>query len=140
MAIPEFIVELRRHVGHAPLWLLGLTAVVIRDGQVLLVKRCDNHAWTPVTGIVEPGEDPADGAVREVFEEAGVHVTARRLDWVHVARPTGGEPFITDDESLEARWFDPSELPAMSSDMCRHIELAGEDSLSAPTIFERSSP
>jgi ADP-ribose pyrophosphatase YjhB (NUDIX family) len=160
MPIPEFIVELRRHVGHAPLWLLGITAVVIRDGQVLLVKRSDNHAWTPVTGIVEPGEDPADGAVREVFEEAGVHVTARRLAWVHVTRPvvhangdhaqyldhvfrmdwTGGEPHAADDESLEARWFDMSEMPTMSTDMCRRIELASEDNPRAPTVFERRSP
>jgi ADP-ribose pyrophosphatase YjhB (NUDIX family) len=160
MPIPDFIVELRRHVGHAPLWLPGITAVVIRDGQVLLVRRSDNHAWTPVTGIVEPGEDPADCAVREVFEEAGVHATARRLAWVHVTRPivhtngdhaqyldhvfrmdwTGGEPFAADDESLEARWFDLSEMPAISTDMCRRIELASEDNLSAPTIFDRSSP
>ena len=39
MPIREFIVELRRHVGHAPLWLPGVTAVVIRGQQVLLVKR-----------------------------------------------------------------------------------------------------
>ena len=150
MPIPEFIVELRRRVGHAPLWLLGITAVVIRDGQVLLVQRSDNHAWTPVTGIVE----------REVLEEAGVHVTARRLAWVHVTRPvvhangdqaqyldhvfrmewTGGEPLAADDESLQARWFDPSEMPTMSTDMCRRIEHAIEANLSAPTVFERSSP
>lgn len=160
MPIPEFIVELRRRVGHAPLWLLAVTAVVIRDGQVLLVKRSDNHAWTPVTGILEPGEDPADCAVREVLEEAGVHATARRLAWVHVTPPmvhangdhaqyldhvfrmdwTGGEPFAADDESLEARWFALSEMPTMSADMCRRIELAREDNLSAPTVFERSSP
>jgi ADP-ribose pyrophosphatase YjhB (NUDIX family) len=63
MPIPEFIVELRRHIGHAPLWLPCVTAVVIRDQHVLLVKRADNQAWTPVTGIVEPVENPADCAV-----------------------------------------------------------------------------
>jgi 8-oxo-dGTP pyrophosphatase MutT (NUDIX family) len=156
MPIPEFIVELRRRVGHAPLWLLAVTAVVIRDGQVLLVKRSDNHAWTPVTGIVEPGENPADCAVREVLEEAGVHATARRLAWVHVARPmvhangdhaqyldhvfrmdwVGGEPFPADDESLEARWFDLADTPDMSDDMCRRIELARDGSLDSPTVFE----
>ena len=31
MPIPEFIVDLRRHVGHAPLWLPGCTAVVLRE-------------------------------------------------------------------------------------------------------------
>ena len=123
MPIPEFIVELRRHIGHAPLWLPGVTAVVIRDQDVLLVKRADNQAWTPVTGIVEPGENPADCAVREVLEEAGFHAVARRLAWVHVTRSivhangdraqyldhvfrmdwVAGEPFPADDESLEGR-------------------------------------
>ena len=160
MPIPEFIVELRRHVGHAPLWLIGITAVVIRDRQVLLVQRSDNQAWTPVTGIVEPGENPADCAVREVLEETGIDAIARRLAWVHVTRPivhangdhaqyldhvfrmdwTGGEPFAADDESLEARWFDLSEMPSMSDYMARRIEFARDHSPSAPTVFERGVP
>jgi 8-oxo-dGTP pyrophosphatase MutT (NUDIX family) len=154
--IPEFIVALRRHVGHAPLWLPGVTAVIIRDQQVLLVKRSDNLAWTPVTGIVEPGENPADCAVREVLEETGIHVVARRLAWVHVTRPmvyangdhaqyldhvfrmdwVGGEPFPADDESLDACWCDLAEVPDMSVDMRRRIELASDDSPSAPTVFD----
>ena len=156
MPIPEFIVALRRHVGHAPLWLPGVTAVVIRDQQALLVKRSDNLAWTPVTGIVEPGENPADCAVREVLEETGIHVVARRLAWVHVTRPmvhangdhaqyldhvfrmdwVGGEPFPADDESLDACWCDLAEVPDMSVDMRRRIELASDDSPSAPTVFD----
>ena len=156
MPIPEFIVALRRHVGHAPLWLPGVTAVVIRDQQMLLVKRSDNLAWTPVTGIVEPGENPADCAVREVLEETGIHVVARRLAWVHVTRPmvyangdhaqyldhvfrmdwVGGEPFPADDESLDACWCDLAEVPDMSVDMRRRIELASDDSPSAPTVFD----
>jgi 8-oxo-dGTP pyrophosphatase MutT (NUDIX family) len=156
MPVPEFIVELRRHIGHAPLWLPGVTAVVIRDQQVLLVKRADNQAWTPVTGIVEPGENPADCAVREVFEEAGIHVIARRLAWVHVTRPivhangdhaqyldhvfrmdwVAGEPFPADDESLDTCWFDLAEVPDLSADMRRRIELASDDSPSAPTVFD----
>ena len=156
MPIPEFIVELRRHIGHAPLWLPCVTAVVIHDQHVLLVKRADNQAWTPVTGIVEPGENPADCAVREVFEEAGIHAVARRLAWVHVTRSivhangdhahyldhvfrmdwVAGEPFPADDESLDARWFDLSAMPQMSGAMHRRIELAGNDSPSATTIFD----
>jgi 8-oxo-dGTP pyrophosphatase MutT (NUDIX family) len=155
MPIPEFIVELRRHIGHAPLWLPGVTAVVIRDQHVLLVKRADNQAWTAVTGIVEPGENPADCAVREVQEEAGIHAIAKRLAWVHVTRSivhangdraqyldhvfrmdwVAGEPFPADDESLDARWFDISTMPQMSDDMRRRIELASNSSC-AKTLFD----
>jgi 8-oxo-dGTP pyrophosphatase MutT (NUDIX family) len=156
MPVPDFIVELRRHIGHAPLWLPGVTAVVIRGQQVLLVKRADNGAWTAVTGIVEPGENPADCAVREVLEETGIHAVARRLAWVHVTRPTvhangdhaqyldhvfrmdwaAGTPFPADDESLSARWFNLSRLPHMSADMRRRIELAGDEIDAAATVFD----
>jgi 8-oxo-dGTP pyrophosphatase MutT (NUDIX family) len=156
MPIPEFIVELRRHIGHAPLWLPGVTAVVIRDQHVLLVKRADNEAWTLVTGIVEPGENPADCAVREALEETGIHAVARRLAWVHVTRSivhangdraqyldhvfrmdwVAGEPFPADDESLDARWFDLSMMPQMSGDMRRRIEMASNDTLNTATIFD----
>ena len=158
MPIPEFVIELRRHIGQAPLWLPGATAVVIRDQEVLLVKRSDNLAWTPVNGIVEPGENPADCAVREVFEETGIHVVARRLASVQVSPPiihangdharyldlvfrmdwVSGEPFPADDESLDARWFAFAELPEMSADMHRRIEVASDDNRSAPTIFDTS--
>jgi 8-oxo-dGTP pyrophosphatase MutT (NUDIX family) len=158
MPIPEFVVELRRHIGHAPLWLPAVTAVVIRDRQVLLVQRSDNRAWTPVTGILEPGENPADGAIREVLEETGIHVVASRLAWVQVTDPMvhangdhaqyldhvfrmdwlGGEPFPADDESVDARWFDLAEMPSMSADMHRRIERGRDDSLSARTVFETS--
>lgn len=159
MPIPEFIVELREHIGHAPLWLPGVTAVVIRDAQVLLIQRADNHAWTPVTGIVEPGENPADCAVREVLEETGIHAVARRLAWVHVTRPivhvngdhaqyldhvfrmewVAGEPFAADDESLEARWFDLAEMPEISDGMRRRIEHAKDDKPGSPTVFETAT-
>ena len=76
MPIPDFILELRELVGTRPLPLVGVTAVVIRDHQVLLGRRSDNGALTPVTGIVDPGEEPADAAVREALEEAGVVVRA----------------------------------------------------------------
>ncbi len=156
MPIPDFIVELRRAVGTAALWLPGVTAVTIRDRNVLLVKRADNGAWTAVTGIVEPGENPADCAAREVSEETGVSARATRLAWVHVTRPTvhangdraqyldhvfrmqwlSGEPFAADDECTEAAWFDLDELPPMTENMRRRITLSVSDD--ARTVFDAS--
>ena len=101
MATPDFVLALREKIGTAPLWLSGVTAVVLRQAggesggvadaaadasaiEVLLVRRADNGAWTPVTGIIDPGEDPADAAAREVLEEAGVVAEVERLAWVQV--------------------------------------------------------
>ncbi|MGH3305126.1 MAG: NUDIX domain-containing protein [Streptosporangiaceae bacterium] len=72
MPTPQFILDLRAQVGHDVLCLPGVTAVVLDDGQVLLVRRADNQLWTLVTGCLEPGEQPAAGAVREVAEETAV--------------------------------------------------------------------
>lgn len=73
MPIPEFIVALREKVGHAPLWLSGVS-VVIRDddGRILLTRRADNGQWAVVSGVLEPGEEPSAAAVREAKEETGV--------------------------------------------------------------------
>lgn len=159
MPVPEFVLELRRHIGHAPLWLPGVTAVVIRDEQVLLVKRADNGAWTAVTGIVDPGENPADSAIREVWEEAGVHALPTRLVWVHVSRPMvhangdhaqyldhvfrmdwlSGSPYPADGENVAAQWFDIAAMPDMAEDMRRRIELAA-DTDSVATVFDIVGP
>ena len=55
MPTPDFVLDLRRKIGTAPLPLVGVTAVVLRDGNVLLGRRSDNGHLTPVTGIVDPG-------------------------------------------------------------------------------------
>lgn len=50
---------------------------VITDGdRVLLAHWNDTRrpSWTLPGGGLEPGEHPADAAVREVFEETGFHV------------------------------------------------------------------
>lgn len=131
MPTPDFILELRRLIGTRPLALVGVTAVVLRDGEVLLGRRSDNGALTPITGIVDPGEEPADAAVREALEEAGVHVRAVRLALVHqiprIVYANGdqadyldlvfrcewlsGDPFPADGELTEVGWYDLDALP-----------------------------
>src|SRR6195952_945897 len=131
MPTPEFILRPREQVGHTPLWLVGTTAVVVDGDRLLLVKRADTGEWTPVAGIVEPGEHSADAAEREVLEEARVHAIVERLAAVGVTReyeyPNGdrtrftdhtyllryvsGTPEVGDDESTDAGWFPLDDLP-----------------------------
>jgi 8-oxo-dGTP pyrophosphatase MutT (NUDIX family) len=143
--IPEFIVEMRRLIGQREMWLPGVTAVVSRGGpdvvQVLLVRRADNGAWTPVTGIPEPGEEPAMAAAREVLEETGivahvdrlastgvhagiVHANGDRasyLDLTFACTYVSGEAHVGDDESVDVRWFPHDDLPAMSAVMTQRV-------------------
>lgn len=136
MATPEFILELRKRIGHMPLWLMGVTGYVRRDdGLILLERRSDNGQWTLVTGINEPGEEPADTVVREAKEETGVDVIVTDLvsvksgdriityvngdqTWYmdHLflceVKPGGNsEPMVGDDESTSVGWFSLDELP-----------------------------
>jgi len=155
--VPEFILELRKHVGHAELWLPGVTAVVRRDlGQIgqpelLLVRRSDNGEWSPVTGIIDPGEDPGVTARREALEETGVTVTVDRLASVsageRVAYANGdravyldltfactyvsGEAHVADDESTDVGWFPVDALPPMKDSVHERIAAALSDEVAA---------
>jgi 8-oxo-dGTP pyrophosphatase MutT (NUDIX family) len=155
MAIPDFVVALRRKIGHDDLWLSGVTAVVLRGRDVLLVRRADTGAWTPVTGIIDPGEEPAVAAIREVLEEADVVATVESLAWVKVIDPVvysngdrtqyldlvfrcryvSGIPFPADGENTAAGWFPLDALPEMSEAMRERIRAAVETD--GTTRFER---
>ncbi len=146
--VPEFVLALREKVGgDHPLWLPGVTAVVRRGDQVLLVRRSDNGQWTPVTGIVDPGEEPAVAAAREALEEAGVRIRVDRLaatsahpelrhangdraaylDLTFACTWVDGEAHVADDESTEVRWFSRGSLPAMSGVMLARLDAALSD-------------
>jgi 8-oxo-dGTP pyrophosphatase MutT (NUDIX family) len=155
MPIPDFVLALREKIGTDPLWLSSITAVVVRGDELLLVRRADTGAWTPVTGIIDPGEEPAAAAAREVLEEADIVATAESLRWVHtipmVHYPNGdssqyldivfrcdyvsGEPYPADGENTEAAWFNLHALPELSEDMRARIHSALDTSEAAR--FER---
>ncbi|CAN5313579.1 NUDIX domain-containing protein [soil metagenome] len=146
MTTPDFVLALREKIGTAPLWLSGITSVVVRGDEVLLVRRADSGAWTPVTGIIDPGEEPAVAAERETLEEADIVAVAEAVCWVHVipmitydngdqteyldlvfrCRYVSGEPYPADGENTEARWFRVDALPEMSDDMLERLH-AGLD-------------
>ncbi len=50
----------------------GTAAVIDDHGQILLMRRSDNRLWAMPGGILEVGEAPAVGVVRETLEETGV--------------------------------------------------------------------
>ena len=144
MPIPEFVADLRKMVGDHPLWLSGVTAVIRRDDEVLLVRRADNGEWSPVTGIIDPSEEPAVCAAREAMEETGVEIRVDRLASVDAATsvtyPNGdrasyldvnfactwlsGEAYVADDESVDVRWWPVTELPDMSPVLRDRIDAA----------------
>jgi 8-oxo-dGTP pyrophosphatase MutT (NUDIX family) len=150
MPIPPYVAQLRTMVGRELLWMPGATAVVLRpagDGrpdEVLLIRRTDNGEWTPITGIVDPGEDPNVTAEREALEEACVVIDVERLVWVSAGAPVvhtngdvaqyldhtfrcrwvSGEPRPGDDEASEAAWHRLDALPPMGQHVLDRIACA----------------
>lgn len=156
MPTPDFISRLRADIGHDLLWLPGVSVVVFDEtDRVLLHQRADDRRWALISGIPEPGEQPAATAVREVFEETAVRCLIERLVAVHSeepmsytngdvcqfvnicfsARAVDGAARVADDESLAVGWFEPHDLPEGLSESHRfRIECALAP---GPTWFER---
>lgn len=66
---------------------VGVGAVVIRDGRILLVRRGTHPGkglWAVPGGLVKPGETLQHAAEREILEETGIVIRA-------------GDPFYTFD-------------------------------------------
>jgi len=147
MSIPEYVVRLRKLVGHDVLWLPSVSAVVVNEvGDLLLGQRADTGRWSVLSGVTDPGEQPAQAIVREVLEETGVEVFPERISSVLAhpltypngdrcefmnitfrCRPVRGTARVNDDESLAVGWFRPDALP----DLDDHGRVVIKHALSA---------
>lgn len=155
MPIPDFVAALREKIGTAPLWLSGASAVVVDGDRILLIRRADTGAWTPITGIIDPGEEPAVTLVREAREEANVDIEVERLTSTWVTGPVvyengdqaryldltfrcrylGGEPRPVDGEASEVAWFPLDGMPPMGAEMTARVRYALQNE--GPAFFTR---
>ena len=156
MPTPEFVTRLRSHVGHQLLWLSSAAGVVFDDdGKVLLGRRSDTGTWALPGGIVDPAEQPADAAIREIFEETGVlavpecliavsvsrQITYRNGDVVQYleltfrCRAVGGEARVNDSESVAVGWHAPGALPDMPERTLDLVTRAASGNAAAAFAF-----
>ncbi len=115
--------------------LVGVGAVVLRDGKMLLIKRAFEPGagkWSVPGGLVELGERLSEACARETEEETGLKVDILELinvfDMIDndetgrpkyhyvlvefLAKPVGGEERLS-KEILEFRWVTREEARKM---------------------------
>ena len=74
----NYIKEMRKEVGHAPLMVIGCGVIIENfQGEILLQKRRDNGYWAILGGSMEIGEKFVEAVKREVYEEAGIELDGR---------------------------------------------------------------
>jgi ADP-ribose pyrophosphatase YjhB (NUDIX family) len=114
---------------------LAVSAAVVRDGKVLVVRRARDPAlnlYTLPGGVVENGETLLQAVAREVREETALTIEPVALAGhreaivrdaqsqverhfvilCFAARWLAGEP-VLNEELDDARWLDPAELPGL---------------------------
>jgi ADP-ribose pyrophosphatase YjhB (NUDIX family) len=108
-----------------PRHLMGINLVVLNERYQILLLKHVFHPYAPwglPGGWLNRGEDPKDCALRELREETGLTAV---LDQILVLQRNSElsqigvvylafaqtEPFRLSSEIIEARWFEPDDLP-----------------------------
>ena len=116
---------------------LAVSAAIIRDGRVLIVRRVQppiQGVWTLPGGVVEAGETLHQAAIREVEEETGIAIAPRGLAGHREVVIRDGEnrvsrhfvilafaadwksgEFSPNEELSEGRWLRPEELSGLQT-------------------------
>ncbi len=124
---------MKREYPESP--LIGVGAVIVKDGRALLIKRGQPPLlgeWSLPGGVLECGESLREAAIREAREETGLTVEVGEMLGVYervirsddgrvryhyvlidfLCRPVVGELKASSD-AAEAGWFTRVELPAL---------------------------
>lgn len=115
---------------------VGCSAVIFDEARekVLLTRRADNGRWCLPGGHMESGESAAEACEREVWEETGLTVRAKRLLGVYsnpdqlVVYKDGNKAFFVvlnfeveivegevglSDETTAFGWYSPGDMETM---------------------------
>lgn len=136
---------------------VDVRGAVVKNGKILLIQERADGQWAMPGGWADLGNTPASVAEREVWEESGYRVKAEKvvavidanrlepMEFYHAYKIiflctlVEGEP-RTSYETLAVDFFDPEQLPPLSSyrtneDMLKEVFAHVEDP-NRPTAFD----
>lgn len=58
---------------------VDIRGAVFKDGRLLLVREKSNHRWSLPGGWADTGLTPSENVVKEIREESGIEVAARKV-------------------------------------------------------------
>jgi 8-oxo-dGTP pyrophosphatase MutT (NUDIX family) len=80
MPVSDYVRGLRTQIGSSLLHMPSVsTALFDTEDRLLMAQQAGSSLWMTVGGAIEPDESPPDAAVREMWEEAGLHVVPIRV-------------------------------------------------------------
>ena len=130
----NYVQKLRSKLGHEKIMLVCAGGCLLNEnGEVLLQKRGKENVWGFPGGILELGETPEMGAIREVKEETGLDVEVGALLGVYTdvdvryasgdlaqtiviayeLKQIGGELFCDNQETVDLQYFPLDATPKL---------------------------
>lgn len=129
----EYVLEIRKKIGHMAILNPVVTLIIYKEGKILLQKRADNGRWAIHGGGIEPGENYLDALRREIKEELNIEPINPTLLGIYSGKelfntyPNGDQVYaldhtfictefkgtikFNDGEVNELKWFDLNNLP-----------------------------
>ena len=129
----NYISNLRKKIGHDPIFMPAASCCIVKDNKILLQKRTDNLKWAVHGGGLELGETFLEGLERELQEELNIkpinpkfidiysgedlHFFYPNQDEVYVVvaiylvKDYLGEINVDEKEVSEVKWFEFDKLP-----------------------------
>lgn len=133
--------KLRASAGDEEVLIMVGARCLLRDaqGRILLIRRSDNGLWAVPAGGLELGDSIRQCAIREAYEETGLTPTeltpiaiysgagtTETNQWGHtyqfhitvfLATAWTGELVTETDETTDAGWYHPDQLPSPRADV-----------------------